>query len=258
MKRPAILFAAIFSVALAGCDSGPDVVIQAAVPQGEASEVVALANLPVRLLPYNRDEIFDSLAAASAEPEPEVPAEIVQQQEEVRAAQTRWRQAEERWATVRDSLRTLGEQLRQMEQQGMRANPRYNAAFQQFRQLDAQVGGLDRTQQQAFQEFDRLQRGVISRSDSIRAVREAWADRTFEDFDEVVDARLESMGREEVADTTGPDGFTSFSVPNGQWWVYARYTLPYEELYWNVPVEVTGDSTVVQLTRETAEVRPVM
>lgn len=258
MKHPAFLFAAILSVALTGCDSGPGVIVQAAVQQGQAAEPAALANLPVRLLPYNRDAIFDSLEAAADTPEPAFPPELLAQQEQVQAAQGQWRQAEERWMTVRDSLRTISTELRQMEAQGLRANPRYNALFQGFRRLDAEVGNLERAQAQAFATFDQLQRGMLSQADSIRAVRDAWAERAFEDFDAVIEARLEASGLEEHVDTTSAAGVARFKVSNGQWWVYARYTLPYQELYWNIPVEVTGDSTVVQLTRETAEPRTVM
>ena len=64
------------------------------------------------------------------------------------------------------------------------------------------------------------------------------------------------MGREEMADTTTAAGSTLFRTSEGQWWVYARYTLPNEELYWNEPIEVSGDSTHILLTEENAERRP--
>jgi hypothetical protein len=38
--------------------------------------------------------------------------------------------------------------------------------------------------------------------------------------------------------------------------VYARYELAYTELYWNVPIEVTGgEPTTVVLTRANADER---
>ena len=43
---------------------------------------------------------------------------------------------------------------------------------------------------------------------------------------------------------TDAQGIARFNVPEGRGWVYGRYTLPYEELYWNVPLELTGDSTL--------------
>jgi hypothetical protein len=42
---------------------------------------------------------------------------------------------------------------------------------------------------------------------------------------------------------------------SGNWWIHARYDLPYAELYWNVPIEKDGE-VQLQLTRENAEVRP--
>ena len=56
----------------------------------------------------------------TAEPEPPIPAEIVQQQQAVQEAQTAWRAAEERWAVVRDSLRVRAAIDRDDERPGPR------------------------------------------------------------------------------------------------------------------------------------------
>jgi hypothetical protein len=258
MKRSLVVLAALLPLGFAACNRGPGVVVQAAIEQEGAAEPVVLGELPVRLLPYDRDAIFDSLTAAFAEPEPEIPPEILQQQAAVQTAQTEWRDAEERWGTVRDSLRTLANDLRQREQQGQRATPQYQQAFREFQRLEAEERQVKQRMDAAFTRFDQMQRNVLTRADSIRAVREAWADRAFADFDKAVEARLKATGREEHVDTTNASGIARLRVPNGRWWVYARYTLPYQELYWNVPIEVTGDSTTVRLSRETAQERPVM
>ncbi|NIR45769.1 MAG: hypothetical protein GWN51_14595 [Gemmatimonadetes bacterium] len=48
-------------------------------------------------------------------------------------------------------------------------------------------------------------------------------------------------------------------VESGQWWVNARYDRQFDELYWNVPIEVSSGETVqVELTEENAEVRQQM
>src|SRR5690606_9685911 len=131
--------------------------------------------------------------------------------------------------------------------QGMnRQTPQYAQAYQRFTQLEPQEQALNRQRQEAFQRFTSLQEQVIAAADSIRVLRDLWADDAFADFNTVVAAKLKERGEEELADTTDAQGFARFRVPKGQWWVYSRYTLPYEELYWNIPIEVTGDSLHIQ------------
>ena len=258
MKRTFVILSALLPLGLAACGGGPEVVVRTALQQDGAAEPVTLESLPVRLLPYDRDAIFDSLEAASPEPEPAIPPEIAARQAEVQTAQSQWNVAEERWATVRDSMRLLSEDLKRREQQGQRATPQYQQAYRDYQRLEAEEKRVEQAKDQAFARFDEMQKSVLTAADSIRAVREAWADRAFADFDKVVAAKVKEAGREEMADTTGADGTVRFKAPKGRWWVYARYALPYEELYWNVPIEVTGDSATVTLSRENAQARPVL
>jgi chromosome segregation ATPase len=258
MKRFLVLLSAAATLGTVAC-SQPEVVVEARLPQqGADAGSVPLAELPIRLLPYDRDAIFDSLEAAAREPEPTIPPDILEAQQQVQQAQTEWRDAEERWNTVRVSLRTIADRLQQMGSQGLRGTPQYRQMFEQFGRLEAEERQVNQRNQQAFARFDELQRSTLTRADSIRAVQEAWAERAFADFPSIVEARLRDMREEEIADTTDANGIAVIRAPKGQWWVYARYTLPYEELYWNLPVEVTGDSAQIELTVETAERRPVM
>jgi hypothetical protein len=73
---------------LAAC-GGTEVVVQAQVEGRTAA--VALRDLPVRALPYDRDAIFDSLRAAYSEPEPEIPADLMVLQDSIARAQEQWR-----------------------------------------------------------------------------------------------------------------------------------------------------------------------
>ena len=257
MKRFLVLLSAASLLGTAAC-SQPEVVVEARLPQQGAEGTAPLAELPIRLLPYDRDAIFYSLEAAAPEPEPAIPPDILEAQQRVQQAQMEWRQAEERWTTVRDSLRNIADRLQQMGSQGLRATPQYRQMFERFGRLEAEERQVNQRSQEAFARFDQLQRATLTRADSIRAVQEAWAERAFADFPAIVEARLQDMRQEELADTTNANGVAVIQAPKGQWWVYARYTLPYEELYWNLPIEVTGDSVHVELTVETAERRPVM
>jgi hypothetical protein len=257
MKRVLVMLFALVPLALSACGN-PQVFVEASYTEEGAAERRLLADLPVRLLPYDRDAIFDSLEAAFAEPEPSIPPEVLQQQQVVQQAQTEWRRAEERWTTVRDSLRVLSDGLQRMQQQGLRGTPQYRQAFEQFNRLDDEEDRVQAQMNQAFGRFDQLQRTALAQADSIRVVREAWAERAFSDFDRVVADRLRQSGREEMADTTNAQGVSRMRVPAGRWWVYARYTLPFQELYWNIPIEVSGDSTGIVLNEQNAQVRPVL
>lgn len=255
MKRFLVLLAAFASLGAAAC-SQPRVIVEAT--NEEDGESMALAELPVQLLPYDRDAIFDSLEAAYGEPEPAIPPEILEEQQRVQAAQEDWREAEDRWSTVRDSLRSLAEELESMRNRNLRTTPQYRQAFERFGRLETEERQVNQRRQEAFTRFDELQRASLARGDSIRAVREAWAERAFADYGDIVQARLEASGREEYADTTNEAGLAAFRVPEGQWWAYARYAGVYDELYWNVPVEVNGDSVSVRLSPANAERRPLM
>ncbi len=60
-----------------------------------------------------------------------------------------------------------------------------------------------------------------------------------------------------MADTTDENGFAQLrGIKKRQWWVFARYDLPLEELYWNVPVQVTGGQVRLELTPQNAQLRP--
>src|SRR5690606_725291 len=201
---------------------------------------------------------FDSLEAAHPTPEPPIPPELLQAQQEVMAAQEAHAAAEARWGLVRDSLRAISQTTERMSAQGLRGTPQYLQAFESFDRLEAEEARVKREMDAAFERFTQLQEATIFRMDSIRVARETWAEEAFRDFGDVVQAHLDRTGREELADTTDAAGIATFRAPEGQWWVHARYTLPFEELYWNVPLEVQGDSVHIRLTEENAEVRPAL
>lgn len=257
MKRFLVLVAVLAPAVAAGCGS-PEVVAEAAITDEATGERLALSDLPIRLLPYDRDAIFDSLQAAHPVPEPEIPQEVLAQQQAVQDAQAEWRAAEERWGTVRDSLRTLSDAMTDMQNRGLRGSQQYAAAFSRFGSLEQEERRVNQEMEAAFQRFDQLQQSTLAVTDSIQVAIDMWAEEAFADFADVVEARLAETGREEYADTTNAQGFARFSVPEGRWWVYGRFTLPYEELYWNVPIDVAGDSTHILLNRENADLRPVL
>jgi outer membrane murein-binding lipoprotein Lpp len=252
MKR-LVLMAVLSSTAVLAACGGTEVVVQAQI-EGPDGAVVALRDLPVRALPYDRDAMFDSLRAEYGEEEPPIPEDLRVLQDSIARAQEEWRVAETRWGTGRDSLRTLRQQMDQLSP----ASGQYVALFNQFNALEGTVRSSEQQMNQAFQRFQNLQNRYTSRAQETRLARDQWADAAYADVDRLIAARLRELRREEAVDTTDGNGMARLrGMRSGEWWVHARYDLPFEELYWNIPINVErGEQTQIQLTRQTAEVRP--
>ena len=254
-RNPVPGLTALFVVLLLSAACAPaDVSIE--VSLGEGAEMMALESVEVQLLPYDRDAIFDSLGAAAPRPEPQVPADLVAAQDEVAAARQAWRNADARWNELRDQTRTLVEQLEDLNP----AERQYNTLYAEYEQVESELARAEREQEQLFEIFTELQGAIIGRSDSMRIVLQDWEDEAFVDVDMVIAAKVAESGMDAVADTTDTGGFADFQdgVAPGSYWIHARYELPTEELYWNVPVMVTREEPfVLRLSRDNAMVRPI-
>lgn len=234
------VFATLCFVPLLTACGGGEVTVRV-VQGGEEGQVQPVANLPVEFLPYDRDSIFDALTQRAEEPEPRIPEDLRTSFDSVQAMQGRWREAETQWAEVRDTLQQLSNRLQQMDPRSRE----YRQLFERFNQLEGREAQLNRAKNQAFARFDSLQKATLARADSIRAVRDAWADVAYQDYTSIVDSILEAEGREIHADTTDEQGYVSASLPNGDWWTYTRTDVPFGELYWNVPLDPAQTDTLV-------------
>lgn len=257
MKRRVLLFTIAAAVlGTTACEQGEVAVVAQLVNEDAAGvqDTVPMQDMPVRLLPYDRDAIFDSLSAAFSEPEPAIPDSILAIQDQIADAQARWQTAETSWQQVRDSLQQISQRLQSIS----RGSAEYRLLFNDFSDLEPRESQLNRQREQAFQEFTQLQSRLSASSQEIRARRMQWADEAFASVDSIIEARLETLGLEEHSDTTNAAGVAQFTVKPGQWWVYARFELPYNELYWNMPVEITGGDQTIPLNRENAQVRTTL
>lgn len=252
MKRGVLTLAAIGAAAILGACTG-EVVVQAQLEQQDGT-VMPLTGVQVRALPYDRDVVFDSLGAAYSDPEPIVPDTVLALQDSIARASIETSQAENQWAAARDSLRAIREAMDRLT----RGSPQYRLLFNDFNAQEAIAQQAERRMNQAFERYNTLQNRFTQTANEIRLRRDEWADQAYAAVDTVIFLRLEELGLEEHADTTDANGVARFAgLKRTQWWIQAFYTLPFEELYWNVPVEVTGgDPNVVVLNRENAESRP--
>lgn len=250
MRRKPILSGGALILALAvGACGGDRVAVQVADSAPGADTLRPVEDVEVQLLPYDRDSIFDALAERAEEAEPAVPDTLRTMIQEVSDRQQEWRDADAEWQELRDSLRNIRQRMNGMNE----ASDAYRQLFDRFTSVEGRVNSLERAKEQAFQSFDALQKRTISFADSIRILRDAWAEEAFRDYTEITDSIMDARGVEARYDTTGADGWAEFSIPGGDWWVHTRVAGPYEELYWNLIVPTGTDS--LRLTPENAETR---
>lgn len=257
MKATKPLFAAMTLMVLVACGPGEVVVtaeLEVPDPETEGGTVVRpLGEMTIDLLPYDRDAIFDSLTAAAERPEPPIPDSLLLAQEAVAAAQEEWRAAESEWNTLRSELQEISDELERLN----RGEARYRLLFNDFQDKEGRLNGVERQMNQAFEQFTELQESIIAEIEAVRIQREEWADEAYADFFAVAQVKIEASGLEPVVDTTDAGGMVRIEAAPGDYWVHARHELPFNELYWNLPVTlVRGEPAEVHLDRSTAEVRP--
>ncbi len=237
---------------------GPTQLVVSAELGSDDTEQVAsartLGDLEVRIFPFDRDLIFDSLTSAAETPEPPIPDSVLNAQNAVADAQKQWRDTEARWNVLRDTLQTLSERLDGMS----RGSGQYRVLYRDFQNLESQYNRVERSRDRAFRNFTSLQGASLAAAEEIRLLREQWADEAFREVSIIMDAALKSTGRKILYDTTDASGIADgFEISKGEWWISARYELPYTELYWNIPVTVSGrDPIQIILNRENAITRP--
>jgi len=191
------------------------------------------------------------LAQQAPEPEPLPPQDLVDLRDSVSVAQERWRETEGSWNDIRSELQSLSQRMEGMN----RSSTEYFRLYRRFDDLEGQLWRLDREKQRYFDAYTELQRAYGTRADSFTAVLAAWEDIAFERYVELVDSLVEARG-ETLYDTTEA-GWAYFQVPRGGWWIYTRFELPFEELYWNVPYRSSGGADTLILDGSNAEVRPI-
>lgn len=255
MKRSPLLVAA---AALAFVACGPaQVVVTAEVetqdPNTGETVVVPVSDLEVQLIPFDRDELFDSMAQAYGVPEPEIPQDLLDAREEIREAQEEWRSLEDRWGVLRDTLQKITEAMEPLS----RGESQYRMLFNDYNDFEDEYLRIERQKDAAFSRFDSLQKANLEYAQEVKIAIQNWESDAFAELDPIWVTKIRETGRPEVADTTDASGVAVLEAPEGDYWVYARLEEVYNELYWNVPITVTGgDPTTVTLTRDNAERRP--
>jgi len=250
-SRVLSLAAALGAAVTVGCSG--EAVVLAQIDNQETGETAPLSELPVRFIPFDRDAVFDSLKNLADRPEPEAPDSLVQLQTRIQEAQATLSTATDHWNGARDSLRGIKSRLDKLP----RSSAQYRLLFRDYDEQADRETSAKREMDAAFKRFNDLQTSYTTMAQEYALLHEQWADEAYADVDAALAASADAVGRVDVSDTTDMNGIVREKLKKGKWWVHARYELVYEELYWNVPIEVMGgDPVELILNRANAQHRP--
>ena len=169
MKRTIIPSMALLSLFVGAC--GPaELILTAEVevtdPETGQPIVRAVEDLELQLLPFDRDQIFDSLIAVASSPEPALPPELQVARDSIAQAQQEWRESEGRWLALRERLEQINSELTQYNP----AEARYRVLFNEFNEVESDYASAESTKDEAFARFDRLQQEAFSDLEEFRAI----------------------------------------------------------------------------------------
>lgn len=234
---------------------GPAEAVVSVQLQSADGEPTPVGDLEVQLIPFDRDAVFDSLETAYGTPEPEVPAEVLEAQLAIAAAQAEWQTQLQNEANLREELQGISDEL----DQAVNGTATYRMLFRDFNDVEARLNRASRAAETAFEEFTELQEANFAAADSVRVLRQAWADDAFAEYDMAAMQRIEATGLDIVVDTTDASGVARIAVKAGTYWVHARMNQVNTELYWNQMVEIVGgEPFVITLDTSNAQERPLL
>jgi hypothetical protein len=218
-------------IVLAGC-TGRDVTIEVAIPGTDSVEAPA-PNLGFVVLPYDRDSVIRELERATPRPAA-LTRELDSLFQVFRGPFAAYADAAFRTRSIERSLELIRTQLDSMP----RSATSYDSLYRLFAARSDSLKALQRDRSEAQAALHRARAAVGNRIDSLRAQMSRWEDSAYREYESITRNLTSGLGREPIADSTGPDGRARLHLPVGDWWVYARSWDPGDpnsEWYWNVP-----------------------
>ncbi len=193
--RKSLPFAMSLLLAAAACGPGQVVVtmeIQTDNPDGGGTSQLALSDIEVQLLPFDRDAVFDSLTQAYPEPEPEVPAGADGGASGGAAGPGPVRRGP---AALEHDPRHAPEAQHHAWSSTTADEAQYLVLFREFQDFDGRaLAEPSAPSNAAFDTFDSLQQGTIHASDSIRILQDNWADEAFADVGRDLPRQADGVG----------------------------------------------------------------
>jgi hypothetical protein len=246
--RIALLSVAL-EAAVTGCQSSREVAVRVSIPGPDSLETPA-AGVGIVALPYDRDSVLASLEARAPTPRPHAAA-LDSLYARFRGPFTTYTSISYAAGKLRDSLGVVQALLDSTPPD----SPQYRSLRARSARMSDSLAAIDSRGRRARGTLERARTEFVSRSESLRTAVRQWEDSTYRGYDSIVENLAFARGREAATDTTGATGWAHFSLPRGEWWLYARAwdtADPNAEWYWNVPVV---DDTVL-LSSRTGQRRP--
>lgn len=204
-------------------------------------------------LPYDRDSLLRSMAAARNIPRPDVATAALD------SVFARYKGPFVTYARAVYEATRLADSVDRVRKRLGEAGSGSEAA----RVLQGQLASLEARAREAAAARDRVKapleaaRAALAKAEPLRGALRRWEDSSYKGYDSVTKAITLGMGRDPVADTTDARGYADFTLSPGQWWIYARSwdaTDPNNEWYWNLRVPEKGDT--MRLDATNAQRRP--
>lgn len=209
-----------------------------------------MAGVGVVALPYDRDSILASLEARAATPRPHTAA-LDSLFARFRGPFTAYTAATLAENDLRDSVLLLQRRLESLPAQ----SPQHATVSALHRRLSDSLARMSSRTQRVRATLGRARAQFVGRSESLRAAVRLWEDSTYRGWDGLVESIAKARRREPMTDTTDATGWARFTLPPGEWWIYARAWDtgdPNSQWYWNVPV----DRDTILLSSRSGERRP--
>jgi hypothetical protein len=96
-----------------------------------------------------------------------------------------------------------------------RASPGYDSLYRVFAARTDTLTRLVRERDEAQATLGRTRNSLGDRIDSLRAAMSRWQDSAYRDYESITKNLTSGLGREPVADSTGPDGRATLHLPVG-------------------------------------------
>ncbi len=232
--RPPLHRVALVSLFCAGCSSQElGVGFRATLPAEGPVPTLAIA-----LLPFDPQQILDSLATAAVTPKPTFGTLEVELQAYEAPAQEALQAAAAPWRALRDSLATIADSLGRLSS----GSTQYAGLFRRFRQMQRRLPPLAAQRDSLLAGLIGGHRALAERAQAAAESLRAWEEAAFASYEAVAEQALERSGREALTIQTDSSGTARLELQPGAWWAVARWpdpANPFLEYSWNVGFTVT-------------------
>ncbi len=207
----------------------------------------SVPGVEITTLPFDRDALRDSIAAASEMPRPQFQDLVSEFKTFEQADFTGLEATLAPWQAIYDSVQLLAESLNALGPDSSTQYARaYNRLRDQYQRLAQTTVQRDAAISDLVGNAKELALSAAAAADSLRA----WEGAALSTFPQLADSAIALSGRGIHRAKTDRNGVAEFTLVPGHWWIVARCSdpaNPFIERYWNVSttVRLFGAKSVV-------------